>query len=137
MTNHEVQHLNNSVACCLNVYNTSLIQTMQDALVLTPVVCEELLNRCKKTFLRARIQEDMPAITSAQLLQIHSDSISSSSSSSDADTLTVAAVAAASQRVRDTAAALGIRLREDLAVSDERRRAMFTAEATDLITKEV
>jgi hypothetical protein len=111
---------------------------MQDALVLTPVVCEELLNRCKKTFLRARILEDLPAVTAAQLLQMHSDSISSSSSSSsDADTLTVAAVAAASQQVRDTAAALGIRLREDLAVSDERRRAMFTAEATHLITQHV
>jgi hypothetical protein len=112
---------------------------MQDALVLTPVVCEELLNRCKKTFLRAHIQEDLPAVTAAQLLQMHSDSISSSSSSSisDADTLTVAAVAAASQQVRDTAAALGIRLREDLAVSDERRRAMFTAEATHLITQQV
>jgi hypothetical protein len=112
---------------------------MQDALILTPVVCEELLNRCKKTFLRARIQDDLPAVTAAQLLQMHSDSISSSSSSSisDADTLTVAVVAAASQQVRDTAVALGIRLREDLAVSDERRRAMFTAEATHLITQQV
>ncbi|CAM9682208.1 unnamed protein product [Choristocarpus tenellus] len=94
----------------LDEEDTSFLHTIEETLGMTPIVCEEVVYRGKKTFLRRMVEDrgdkawDDPA--HARVL-------------------------------RECAMGLSISLRDDLALPEERRRRMFYAESKAVLHGEI